>query len=69
MDAVTPDLKVMIEETLRDRYKTTCPDIVAIFGSKILPRVRTSGEQVVAKEDIVSCCVLAPRMCLERFRV
>lgn len=62
MDSVTPDLKVMIEETLRERYRTTCPDVVAIFGSKILPRIQTSGEQGVTKEDIVNCCVLVPWM-------
>ena len=62
LDAVTPDLKLMIEERLQKTYSTTCPDVVAIFGSKILPRIRNTleGEEFarLSKQNLAKACVL-----------
>lgn len=62
LDPVTPDLKLLIEEQLQGLYGTTCPDIVGIFGNKILPSIRaTIGDAEfarLAKKDKANWCVL-----------
>ena len=67
LDPVTPDLKLMIEERLQKTYSTTCPDVVAIFGSKILPRIRKTLEDEefarLSKQNLAKACVLESRMC------
>jgi len=40
LDPITPDLKLLIQEKLKTVHGTSCPDVVGIFGSKILPRIR-----------------------------
>lgn len=61
LDPVTPDLKLMIEERLQKTYRTTCPDVVAIFGSKILPRIRKTLEDEefarLSKQNLTKACV------------
>eukprot|EP00435_Cladocopium_sp_Y103_P015628 s1502_g3.t2 len=67
LDPVTPDLKLMIEERLQKTYRTTCPDVVAIFGSKILPRIRKTLEDEefarLSKQNLTKACVFESQMC------
>jgi len=62
LDPVTPDLKLAIQSKLKDCYSTVCPDIVGIFGSKILPRIRlTIGDaqfESLTREQKCNWCVL-----------
>merc|ERR1711971_66726 len=41
-DSITPDLAIRIQGILANEYGTFCPDIVAIIGGKILPRIRAT---------------------------
>jgi len=59
LDPVTPDLKLLIQERLKESYQTTCPDVVAIFGSKIMPRIRKAvGDEEFERLNKGHLCIL-----------
>ncbi|CAJ1330750.1 unnamed protein product [Effrenium voratum] len=40
LDSATPDVVALVQQELRSRYGTHCPDVEGIFGSQIFPRCR-----------------------------